>query len=47
MGSPRVFQGYPDPYPPEPAPMAWVGVLVGFTGCKTCAGKGHTITKMY
>ena len=28
-GNPRVFQGYPDPYPPEPAPVARVGVLAG------------------
>jgi hypothetical protein len=28
-GNPGVFQGYPDPYPLEPAPIARVGVLVG------------------
>jgi hypothetical protein len=28
-GNPRVFQGYPDPYPPEPAPVVRVGVLAG------------------
>jgi len=28
-GNPRIFQGYPDPYPPEPAPVARVGVLAG------------------
>ena len=34
-GNPRVFQGNPDPYPPEPAPVARVGVLAG-------SGKGFS-----
>ena len=29
MGNPGVFQSYPDPYPPEPTPVARVGVLAG------------------
>ena len=29
MGNPGVFQGYPNPYPPEHRPVARVGVLTG------------------
>ena len=57
-GNPGVFQGYLDSYPPEPGPVARVGVLTGlgrsFSGFHrlknphgSSIGNGHNITNMY